>query len=113
MIYGDNSPGNLSKLLRFFKYSPIIPIIQNQRSLIKIDSLLLFIEQIIDNPKSKIFHPRDEVFFSTSDFLIDYFRGYKIMKIHSKIAGYCISILLRRFRIVKKVFGSLIIGDIE
>ncbi|MGL4854078.1 MAG: NAD-dependent epimerase/dehydratase family protein [Lentisphaeria bacterium] len=66
MIYGKNCKGNFPLLRKIALSFPVFPNIHNQRSMIFIDNLLLFIKLLIKNDEQGIFHPQNPDFSNTS-----------------------------------------------
>lgn len=71
VVYGPNAKGNFPRLQRLALKLPIIPKINNIRSMIYIDNLAEAIKVIIDNKESGIFYPQNNEYTST----------YEIMKL--------------------------------
>ena len=71
MVYGSNAPGNINKLIKLIKFSPILPFgkINNQRSFIYIKNLIYIINLIIKNKNQGIFLVSDYERISTSDLI--------------------------------------------
>lgn len=67
MVYGNNSKGNYKILEKIALNMPFFPYIENERSVISIDNLCMFIESIIENRKSGFFFPQDDIWMNTSD----------------------------------------------
>ncbi len=55
MIYGHNCKGNYQALRKFALKSPIFPDYENQRSMIYIGNLCLFVKECIDSEKQGLF----------------------------------------------------------
>lgn len=108
MIYGPNSPGNYSSLRKLAKITPVFPLVQNQRSMLFIDHLTEFIQQLILQRDSGIFHPQDSWFMNTS----------LLVKEIAKESGHSVSLsnklgdgvmkFLGNKGIVNKVLGTLV-----
>ncbi len=62
MVYGDNCPGNMTRLEKLVKTFPVLPFGNNEfmRSIIHIDKLLEETKKAIDNRKNGIFIPKDD-----------------------------------------------------
>lgn len=105
MVYGKESRGNFSKLLKLVQRVSIFPKIQNQRSMIHIVNLSNFISLVIQNKINGILFPQNTEYVSTVE----------MVEIISNVLGKSIyfvklplnSSLLNRVPIVNKVFGSL------
>lgn len=108
MIYGPRCKGNLPKLAKFAKYSPIFPDIENERSMLYIDNLCEFVRLMIDNDEKGIFFPQNKVTISTVELVetIAKFYNHKIKT--SKYLGEIIKLLAKKILYLNKIFGNLI-----
>jgi len=66
MIYGPNSKGNFKELINLAEKLPIFPTIKNQRSMLFIDNLSIFVKNIIDKQQNGIFFPQNNDYVQTS-----------------------------------------------
>lgn len=107
MVYGKGSKGNYPILAKMALRLPFFPKVDNQRSMIYIENLALFIQLVIDNEETGIFWPQNNEYTSTSQM------AYLIAKAHDKhmclVKGFnWVLYLMRPFlSIVDKAFGSL------
>lgn len=108
MIYGPGCKGNLPKLAKFAKYSPIFPDIENERSMLYIDNLCEFVRLMIDNEEKGIFFPQNEETVCTTELvkLLAEFHNNKIKT--SKYLGKIIELLAKKFLYFNKIFGNLV-----
>lgn len=106
MVYGDNCKGNYHFLEKFALKFPVFPYIENQRSMVYIDTLCAFVKKIIDMQEEGLFFPQDDEYVCTSDMVkkIAMKNGKKIK--FTKIFNPLI-FLFKKFKIVQKVFGDL------
>lgn len=108
MIYGPNTVGNYPRLARLAKKSPIFPKVKNQRSMLYINNLALFLKLMVDSQLSGTFHPQNKEYVNTSDMV------EKIAEINNKkiriIPGFdsLIQLLSKQINVFNKVFGTLI-----
>ena len=65
MVYGENSPGNLTKLFKVVRSFHIFPTIKNERSSISIDMLTKEIRKIVDEKKTKVYLPQNDKYMCT------------------------------------------------
>ncbi|MCD4827126.1 MAG: NAD-dependent epimerase/dehydratase family protein [Acholeplasmataceae bacterium] len=106
VIYGPNSKGNFAKLQKIAARVPVFPNIDNQRSMIYIDNLCMFIKVAIEKLYTGIFYPQNLEYMKTKD-IIKYFRlamgkPYRETKIFNpllKVAGIF-------FPIINRIFGN-------
>lgn len=108
MIYGPSSPGNYSSLRKLAKIIPVFPFVQNQRSMLFIEHLTEFIQQLILHRDSGIFHPQDSWFMNTSLLVkeIAQRNGHSVFL--SKKLGSGVLGILGNKCIVNKVLGTLV-----
>lgn len=106
MVYGEGCKGNYPKLSKMAVKFPVFPNIENKRSMIFIDNLSAFIQELIDNQSKGLYFPQNEEYVNVS----------KMVRLISEVHGKPI-ILTKLFnpllRLLKtstmnKVFGSLI-----
>lgn len=65
MVYGDNSPSNLTKLFKAVKKFHIFPTIKNKRSSIAVDKLVENIKEYIDNNTKELYLPQNDEYMYT------------------------------------------------
>ncbi|MFW6017080.1 MAG: NAD-dependent epimerase/dehydratase family protein, partial [bacterium] len=108
MIYGKGSKGNYPKLAKAARILPIFPDIDNQRSMLHIDNLCVFIWLMIDNEERGIFFPQNKEYVSTSELvkLIGEVNGKNVRL--TKIFNPLLNTLASKIGIINKVFGNLI-----
>lgn len=107
MIYGKDSKGNYPLLAKFAKITPLFPDIDNKRSMLHIDNLCEFIKTMLDNNESGIYFPQNKEYVKTSELVrtIARVQGKRIRL--TKLINPLIKNVFK-FRIIDKVFGSLI-----
>jgi UDP-glucose 4-epimerase len=69
MVYGENCPGNYSKLEKLVAVLPAFPKVDNERSMIEVHNLCLIIKDILENGQDspcEICLPQDPQTFSAS-----------------------------------------------
>lgn len=108
MIYGPSSPGNYSSLRKLAKMTPVFPFVQNQRSMLFIDHLTEFIQQLILQRDSGIFHPQDSWFMNTSLLVKEIAKKNGHSVFLSKKLGNGVLKFLGNKGIVNKVLGTLV-----
>lgn len=67
MIYGKGSKNNYSSLVRISKKTPMIPDINNCRSMIFVEDFCEFISQIVLSGEGGIYFPQNSEYVKTSD----------------------------------------------
>lgn len=111
MIYGKNSVGNYSKLSNFAKKIPIFPKVNNERSMLYIDNLSIFLKLAIDEKLSGTFFPQNKEYVNTSELvqLIAEVNGKRVWLI-SNFDG-VVRLLSKKILNFKKLFGNLTYSD--
>lgn len=112
MIYGKGSKGNFPKLVQLANKLPIFPAIKNERSMLFIGNLCIYLKQMIDNQSSGIFFPQNNAYVSTTD-MVKMIAVVQNQKIHI-IPYFNWAIKLLSFfpgkigNLINKAFGSLV-----
>lgn len=107
MVYGLDSKGNFSLLLRIAKKTPLFPIVENKRSVIFIDHLCHFLMLNIKNEESGIFFPQESSYFSTSDFVEKVSRSEYRKVYMFKLSQNVMKVLVKIMPILNKPFSDL------
>lgn len=107
MIYGQNSPGNYSRISNLAQRVPIFPKVENKRSMLFIENLHSFLKLAIDNNLVGTYFPQNEKLVNTS-ILVKQIALENNRKIYL-IPGFhgIINSLGKRITVFSKVFGSL------
>lgn len=117
MIYGESSKGNYETLKKIALNFPIFPDFKNERSMLSIDNLCLFLKDIIDEDKAGIFFPQNETVVRTSYLVRDIAEKHN-RKVYLLPYMSWLIILLSFFpgkvgKIVNKAFSSIVYSDSE
>ena len=67
MVYGDGCKGNYQMLVKLAACVPVFPSYKNQRSMIHIDRLCMFVKGYIDHQNDGLFFPQDEAYVCTTE----------------------------------------------
>jgi len=110
MVYGRKCPGNYKRLASMALKLPILPKVDNRRSMIYIDNLCACICNEIEmaDESYKIVCPQNAAYVNTIELMKE------IRKVHGKktwvvpFGSKVIGILADRFSIFQKVFGDLV-----
>lgn len=108
MVYGKSCKGNYQALRKFALRSPIFPSFKNERSMLYVGNLAVFVKGLIDNEKSGLFFPQDAEYVCTSNMVkkIAEYNGKKIRIIG--VYNWAVKLMLALgVEIFMKVFGSL------
>ncbi|MEG0451251.1 MAG: NAD-dependent epimerase/dehydratase family protein [Lysinibacillus sp.] len=107
MIYGPNCPGNYALLRKLAKKTPIFPYVQNERSMLFIDHLCEFMNQLIKNKDAGIFHPQDGAFINTTRMVSAISKQNNRSIFLSKMGGAILNKTFSNVSLINKVFGNL------
>ncbi|WP_215147072.1 NAD-dependent epimerase/dehydratase family protein [Exiguobacterium sp. s91] len=104
IVYGDNCKGNFDKLRKLSLKIPFVPSFHNNRSMIFIENLILFLNYIIIKEIPGIFHPRDSEYVSTNEVILEFKKhnNKKILIVDLMIS----KLLLLDIPLIDKVFGD-------
>lgn len=112
MIYGPGSKGNYQQLVKLANKLPIFPDVKNERSMLHIDKLSVFVKERIDAQDSGVFFPQNDQYVRTSHMVRDIAQenGKKIylfsyMNWAIRLLGYVPG---KIGRLTNKAFGNLV-----
>ena len=108
LIYSENAKDNFPRLVKFAKYMPIFPKIENEQSMIYIDNLAELVYLIIKNEKRGVYMPQDKEYICTSKLVKDIAdaAGNKLYLI--SIFNPIICALSKKMYFFNKVFGNIV-----
>lgn len=106
MVYGEGCKGNYTRLVKLATYNPIYPKIHNKRSMIHIDHLCSYIEQIIENESSGTYLPQDKEYSDTIMTIkrIRMEQGKKTILVPG--TAWLVRCVMKRVQVVRKMFGD-------
>ena len=107
MIYGKGSKGNYPKLSKLAKKTPIFPKISNSRSMLYIENLCEFVNQVVDLELNGLFFPQNSEYVNTSE-LVKLIAEVNDKSIYFTNLFNPVINLLFHFDTVKKVFGNIV-----
>lgn len=106
MVYGKGCKGNYQTLRKLAFLTPVFPAWKNKRSMIYIDNLCGFIEELIREEKAGLFFPQNKEYVCTADMVRciaeEHGKKVKLLKALNPF------VRLRFLPYRDKVFGSLI-----
>lgn len=106
MVYGPNCVGNYTKLSSFAKRTKIFPDLTNYRSMIFIDTLSLFIANLIDYKKDGMYYPQNAEYVNVKEMIDEIAKLNNNTVKFTSIFNPVINIM--DIDILNKVFGNLI-----
>ena len=111
MIYGRGCKGNYQSLRKFALKSPVFPNYKNERSMLFIGNLNVFIKDIIDAEKSGVFFPQNYEYVNTGEMVKLIAKAHGKTIIMTRAFNWLLNIV--EFGLFKKVFGSLTYEDAD
>lgn len=108
MVYGEGCKGNYQTLIKIVKKSPLFPRVNNKRSLVHINTLVTFVEDLICNEMDGLFFPQEKDYIRTIDLVNDIAKGLNKKVYFSFVLGFVILIFKPFIGKLRKAFGSLI-----
>lgn len=108
MVYGEDSPGNLTKLFNMVKKIHIFPTIKNQRSSITIACLVKYVKDYIDSNAGGIYLPQNDEYMCTYEIVKIQMTKNHVKVIYLSIFNPIIRLLIGRNNLITKCFGDLI-----
>lgn len=110
MVYGKDSPGNLTKLFKIVKKVHIFPTIKNKRSSISIEKLIEYVKDIIDEDRHGLFLPQNNRYLCTYEIVKEKMAEEKVKILYTPIFNPLIKIMIGRIDLITKCFGDLTYG---
>ncbi|EKU45997.1 NAD-dependent epimerase/dehydratase family protein [Staphylococcus massiliensis] len=107
MVYGKDAPGNFAKLEKIARLGSLFPNIHNHRSVIHIDNLTRFVETLVYEQASGIFHPQDFSYMSTTETIHD-IRMLKGKQLKTFPVSKGLFKMMNKVPMLKKVYGNLV-----
>ncbi|WP_310603768.1 NAD-dependent epimerase/dehydratase family protein [Anaerosporobacter sp.] len=106
MVYGEGCKGNYTRLVKLATYNPIYPKIHNKRSMIQIDMLCSFLEEVIENTGCGTYLPQDEEYADTIMTIkrIRTIQGKKTIIVPG--TAWLVRIAMKCIGAVRKMFGD-------
>lgn len=123
MVYGENCPGNYTKLKKLAKILPIFPDVENKRSMVHVDTLsACIVRAIIQSSKQEyteesqsltILHPQDKYPVKTTDMYVKLRKDMGKKTYTTKVFNGMIEVLKGRVGTVRKLFGSCYYNGVD
>lgn len=108
MVYGDNSPGNLTKLFKAVRKFHVFPTIKNQRSSITVEKLAEYVKGYIDAEAEGLFLPQNDEYMCTYNIVKEKMEKENVKVIYLPIANPFVKLLIGKVGLVTKCFGNLV-----
>ena len=110
MVYGKNSPGNLTKLINLVRKVRVFPTIKNERSSITIDKLVEYVKYYIDNESIGIYLPQNDNYLCTYEVVKEMMNEEGIKVHYISVFNPIIHFLIGKQTLITKCFGDLRYG---
>ena len=108
MIYGPGCKGNYPILSKAAKTLPFFPDVQNQRSMLFVGNLCVYVKRVIDSMMFGVFFPQNKGYVCTSDMVRQIAKTHG-KKIHlTKAFNPLLRLFSGKIGIIDKVFGSMV-----
>ena len=112
MVYGYNCKGNFQKLVKLAKILPVFPDIKNRRSMIYIGNLCAFLESLVEDDRSGIFHPQNNEYVCTAEMVKIIASAYNKKMRPVKFLNPLIFLLAGFIPAMDKMFGDFVYARI-
>ena len=113
MVYGAGCKGNYQTVVKIVKKFGIFPMIKNERSMVYIDNLSMFVKLCIDRELRGLYFPQNREYVRTVDMAKSIASKLNKRIYFSRLLG-CAVFLIRPFvGVAKKGFGTLIYKNTE
>lgn len=107
MIYGKGCKGNYPKLSKLALRVPLFPNIDNERSMLFINNLSIFVKNIIDNKNSGLFFPQNKEYINTTDLVKRINAAHRRNIYITTLFNPIVKIFVKKIATFNKIFGNL------
>ena len=108
MVYGEGCKGNYNTIIKLVKKFPFFPRVNNKRSMVRIDNLIVLIRKAIDEELDGLYFPQDSEYVNTTKLAKQIAESMHKKVYMSYFLGFVVICLKPFSRTVKKAFGNLI-----
>lgn len=113
MVYGEGCKGNYQLIVEMVKKIPVFPRVKNKRSLVKIDTLLSFVEEAISGQYNGLYFPMEREPIRTIDLAKDIADSLQKKVYFSVLLGFLVIIARPFSKKIKKAFGNLVFEEYQ
>ncbi|MEE0779406.1 MAG: NAD-dependent epimerase/dehydratase family protein, partial [Massilimicrobiota sp.] len=113
MVYGENSPGNLTRLFKIVRKVHVFPTIKNKRSSISIDKLSEEIEEVINHNIKGIILPQNDEYMCTFEIVRNQMMKENVKIVYMSVFNPIIYRLIGRVGLITKCFGDLMYSYLD
>lgn len=107
MIYGSGCKGNYPRLASLVLRLPVFPRVQNERSMLYIDCLCLFVARLLESGEGGLYFPQNHAYISTCVLAQQIALAHGKRLWQPRGMGWLLRLLATRGGTVGKVFGTL------
>ncbi|MGL5950634.1 MAG: NAD-dependent epimerase/dehydratase family protein [Cetobacterium sp.] len=109
MVYGENCPGNMTRLEKLVNILPILPFNypENRRTIVHVDRLLQITDRVIKNMEEGIIIPKDEKDVSIKEIVESFGKKRVLVRFPKPVFNLMVKI---KPRIMASLYGSLRFG---
>ena len=107
MIYGPGCRGNYPRLSALVQKLPVFPRVQNERSMLYIDTLCAFLEALLLSGAGGLYFPQNPAYVTTDELAAQIARAHGKRLWQPRGCGWLLRAAAERVGVVGKVFGSL------
>ena len=108
MVYGKGCKGNFQSVVKIVKKLPVFPKVNNQRSMIFIDTLSEYVKSYIDGMVSGLFLPQNKEYMNTSQMAKAISEKLNKRIYLSVMLGIAVKIMCPFVGVANKAFGTLV-----
>lgn len=107
MIYGPGCRGNYPRLSALLQRLPLFPRVQNERSMLYIETLCAFLQRLLESGAGGLYFPQNEAYVSTAELAAQIAAAHGRRLWQPRGLGWLLRLLAPRVPTLGKVFGSL------
>lgn len=107
MIYGPGCRGNYPRLAALALKTPVFPKVHNQRSMLYVGNLCVFMEALLKSGEGGLYFPQNKAYVSTGELVKQIAKAHGRRLWQPAGLGWLIGLAARHSATLSKVFGSL------
>lgn len=107
MIYGPGCKGNYPRLSRLIRKLHVFPRVQNERSMLYIDTLCAFMDALLQSGEGGLYFPQNRAYVSTDVLALAIAKAHCMVLLRPSGFGWLLKLLGRNGGTIGKVFGTL------
>ena len=108
MVYGPKCKGNFPKLLKIAEKLPVLPSMENKRSMIYIENLCECIMQCLLKHQTRVFYPQNTEYVSTLQVVKTAAILLKKKKLYISLFNPILRLLSKKVDVLSRIFGTKI-----